>query len=385
MQKLTCEMCGSSDLIKQDGVFVCQSCGVKYTLEEARKMMIEGTVEVKGTVKIDNSNTVENYLINARKAKEVEDWESVQKFYSLVKQNDPSNVEATFYDLFSRVKMSLLDEDLSKRFQAFSVFANGMLALGQNFDISRNDLNQIAMFSKDMMGIKNSRFVYKEIRNAEGKVASREDGNVRRLFKDAEIYFCRFLESVCGKIPYENNSAKCWCINIALAHAKNVGERELVNKYTNILMCNDTNFAQKVKEEKERIKRITNSKKNIIFSVITLALVIIVGIIGVVIYSIVPPTFVETIVEGTGEVISEPVETPIIPLLICLIPLPIILMIKRAYKKLLVIEIIVFFTFALLMFAFAMIESLLYLILMPLLVCAGVLSILTLKERKNTK
>ena len=234
MQKLTCEMCGSSDLIKQDGVFVCQSCGVKYTLEEARKMMIEGTVEVKGTVRIDNSNTVENYLINARKAKEVEDWESVQKFYSLVKQNDPSNVEATFYDLFSRVKMSLLDEDLSKRFQAFSVFANGMLALGQNFDISRNDLNQIAMFSKDMMGINNSRFVYKEIRNAEGKVASREDGNVRRLFKDAEINFCRFLESVCGKIPYENKSAKCWCINIALAHAKNVGERELINKYKKI-------------------------------------------------------------------------------------------------------------------------------------------------------
>jgi len=55
MKKISCEMCGSSDLIKQDGVFVCENCGMKYSLEDAKKMMIEGTVEVKGTVKVDNS------------------------------------------------------------------------------------------------------------------------------------------------------------------------------------------------------------------------------------------------------------------------------------------------------------------------------------------
>ena len=41
MKKLVCEMCGSNDLLKQDGVFVCQSCGCKYSVEEARKMMME--------------------------------------------------------------------------------------------------------------------------------------------------------------------------------------------------------------------------------------------------------------------------------------------------------------------------------------------------------
>lgn len=46
MKRLTCEMCGSIDLVKQDGMFVCQSCGTKYSLEEARKMMIEGTVTI---------------------------------------------------------------------------------------------------------------------------------------------------------------------------------------------------------------------------------------------------------------------------------------------------------------------------------------------------
>ena len=41
MKQLTCEMCGSTDLMKQDGVFVCQSCGTKYSVEEAKKMMVD--------------------------------------------------------------------------------------------------------------------------------------------------------------------------------------------------------------------------------------------------------------------------------------------------------------------------------------------------------
>ncbi len=55
-------MCGSTNLLKQDGVFVCQSCGTKYSVEEAKKMMVEGTVSIKGTVKIDNSMEMSNLL-----------------------------------------------------------------------------------------------------------------------------------------------------------------------------------------------------------------------------------------------------------------------------------------------------------------------------------
>ena len=56
MKQLICEMCGSADLIKQDGVFVCQTCGCKYSVEEARKMMIEGTVSIDGVVKTKNDD-----------------------------------------------------------------------------------------------------------------------------------------------------------------------------------------------------------------------------------------------------------------------------------------------------------------------------------------
>ena len=72
-------MCNSSDIIKQDGFYVCQSCGTKYTVEEAKKLMLEGTVNVEGTVKIDNSPFIEKYLANARRAKEKEDWKEAEK------------------------------------------------------------------------------------------------------------------------------------------------------------------------------------------------------------------------------------------------------------------------------------------------------------------
>ena len=38
MSRIACEICGSSDFVKQDNMFVCQSCGMKYTAEEVKKL-----------------------------------------------------------------------------------------------------------------------------------------------------------------------------------------------------------------------------------------------------------------------------------------------------------------------------------------------------------
>ena len=62
MKAIVCEMCGSNDLIKQDGVYVCQNCGTKYSPEEEKKMFIEGAI------KIDNAASAGNYLLLAENA-----------------------------------------------------------------------------------------------------------------------------------------------------------------------------------------------------------------------------------------------------------------------------------------------------------------------------
>ena len=121
MKQLTCEMCGGTDLIKQDGVFVCQNCGMKYSVEEAKRMMIEGTVDVQGTVKVDNSAFVQKYLANARRAYEKEDWEEVEKYYNMVEQNAPHNMEAVFFSSFGKAMLSLTDAEYFKREQKFGV------------------------------------------------------------------------------------------------------------------------------------------------------------------------------------------------------------------------------------------------------------------------
>ncbi|MBR5231844.1 MAG: TFIIB-type zinc finger domain-containing protein [Clostridia bacterium] len=41
MKKIVCEMCESTEFVKEDGLFVCQGCGCKYSSEDAKKMMKE--------------------------------------------------------------------------------------------------------------------------------------------------------------------------------------------------------------------------------------------------------------------------------------------------------------------------------------------------------
>ena len=94
MKQLMCEMCGGTDLVKQDGVFVCQTCGTKYSVEEAKKMMIEGTVEVAGTVKVDNTASVANYLMMAKNAYEADNKKEAETYCNKIIEIDPINYEA---------------------------------------------------------------------------------------------------------------------------------------------------------------------------------------------------------------------------------------------------------------------------------------------------
>ena len=128
MTAIKCEMCSSTDIVKRDGMYVCQYCGTKYTIEEAKKL-------ISGTVKIENSEYVQKYLANARRAKQKEDWEETEKYYNLVEQNEPSNIEAIFYSSYGKAKTSLIDSDIYKRQAAFRVLINSVSILDDNFDI----------------------------------------------------------------------------------------------------------------------------------------------------------------------------------------------------------------------------------------------------------
>ena len=96
MKALVCEMCGSHNLIKNNGMYVCENCGTKYTTEEAKKLM----VEVSGSVKIDNTKKLENYYKLARRAKETNNSADAKKYYDYIRQEVPEDWEANFFAVY---------------------------------------------------------------------------------------------------------------------------------------------------------------------------------------------------------------------------------------------------------------------------------------------
>ncbi len=90
-------MCGGNDLLKQDGVFVCQFCGCKYSIEEAKKLIVEGPIDVSGsTVKIDNKGEIENLLIRAQQFFENKEYDTAELYYNRVLDMEATNPEALF-------------------------------------------------------------------------------------------------------------------------------------------------------------------------------------------------------------------------------------------------------------------------------------------------
>ncbi|MBQ0153866.1 MAG: hypothetical protein KBS70_03670 [Bacteroidales bacterium] len=116
MKRLQCEMCGSQDLVKEGGVFVCQACGTKYSVEEAKKMMVEGTVSVEGTVavegsvKIDSSEELQKLYTLARRAKDSDNTENACRYYTEIEMKDPNSWEAYFYLIYFKARTTKIGE-----------------------------------------------------------------------------------------------------------------------------------------------------------------------------------------------------------------------------------------------------------------------------------
>ena len=108
MKPLTCEMCGSTNLVKKDGNFECQSCGTKYSVEEAKKMMIDGSVSIKGAVKIDKSEDVIHYLNLANTALDNNNGEEAYSYANRVLEIDSNNPDAWFIKMKATSLIAIL-------------------------------------------------------------------------------------------------------------------------------------------------------------------------------------------------------------------------------------------------------------------------------------
>lgn len=210
MKAIVCEMCSSRDVVKQDGFFVCQSCGTKYSTEDAKKLMIEvaGTVDVTGsTVSVNYTAQSKKSLENARRAMSKEDWDETEKYYDLVEQNDPSNIEAIFYSAYAKAMNTLVVEDIFRRKQVFTSFSKSISIIDDNFDVEKEaELRPIIeKMSQDMRKMFTASFVYTTTttKNGYGNVTSQTDNKDETiaLFRTANAEFATALQNIALRLP----------------------------------------------------------------------------------------------------------------------------------------------------------------------------------------
>lgn len=79
MKAIVCELCGSNEMVKQEGFIVCQHCGTKHVLK--RDMVYETPEMKRERNKQKKLDEIENILILARQAVKEDDAENVIKYF----------------------------------------------------------------------------------------------------------------------------------------------------------------------------------------------------------------------------------------------------------------------------------------------------------------
>lgn len=146
MKALVCEMCNSNDLVKQDGMYVCQHCGTKYTVEEAKKLMIEGTV------KIDKSEETKKLLVLARRAREENNTENAAKYYEKVLFETPDNWEANFFQVYYQASQCTLNNISNASYSVANNINSTMKLISKisNYEEREEALDTVINYSKNI-------------------------------------------------------------------------------------------------------------------------------------------------------------------------------------------------------------------------------------------
>lgn len=99
MKQIVCEMCEGTEFLKDDGMFVCQNCGTKYSLEEAKKLMVEVS-ESTPAAPAEESQKIANLRKLAERAKEDGDSEMAAKYFEQLLLECPDDWKARFYTTY---------------------------------------------------------------------------------------------------------------------------------------------------------------------------------------------------------------------------------------------------------------------------------------------
>ena len=92
MAALVCDICGGKLVMGAGGIAVCDSCGMEYSIDRMR----EKVQEIRGTIRVDNSHMIKNYLQLATNAYDANNNAEAESYCNKIIEIDPANSEAWF-------------------------------------------------------------------------------------------------------------------------------------------------------------------------------------------------------------------------------------------------------------------------------------------------
>lgn len=92
MKQLTCDICGGKLVVGSNGLAVCDSCGMEHSIDRIR----EKVQEIKGTVRLDNTHMIGNYLEIANNAYNAGNNAESESYCNKIIEIDPTNYQAWF-------------------------------------------------------------------------------------------------------------------------------------------------------------------------------------------------------------------------------------------------------------------------------------------------
>lgn len=92
MAALNCDLCGGKLIMGAGGIATCESCGMEHSTDR----MKEKVQEIKGTVRVDNTHMVDNYLSMAQNAYESKNNEEAESYCNKIIEIDTTNYKAWF-------------------------------------------------------------------------------------------------------------------------------------------------------------------------------------------------------------------------------------------------------------------------------------------------
>ncbi len=202
-----CPDCGANLKINENakGELTCPYCGGTYLVENAINIVnneIINNNNFSGANVVINQNAkdayIKQYLENARRALNKEDWEEVEKYYNMVEQYEPKNIEAIFFSSYGKARLSMADNNQLKREQICNAFCNSISVIDDNYNVAQSSDNQtlIEKMHAALFEMYNTQFVFTTIVNEYTNRSKDNSSETYYLFAKMALAFIESLENI---------------------------------------------------------------------------------------------------------------------------------------------------------------------------------------------